>query len=119
MFKISEESGNAPLSRNITVDGLTIEVDPAFVQKAAASQGLITVRALATRFTNVRLPGLTPAGATDRQHYPAVIQSRSQNTTLEITIPAEWGRRSSAVASECVVEDQVSNKCHVARKSAN
>ena len=119
MFKISEESGNAPLSRNITVDGLTIEVDPAFVQKAAASQGVITVRALETRFTNVRLLGLTPTDATDRQHYAAVIQSRSQNTTLEITIPAEWGRRSSAVASECVVEDQVSNKCHVARKSAN
>jgi hypothetical protein len=119
MFKISEESGSAPLSRNITVDGLSLETNPAFTRTPAVPQGVITVRSLQTHFTNVRFLGVLPSGATeDRQNYPGVIQSRSQDTTLEITIPAEWDRRSNA-ASKCVVADQVNNKCYLSFKSAN
>jgi hypothetical protein len=120
MFKISEESGNAPLSRSIAVDGLTVEINPAFTHESAAPQGVITVRSVDTHFTNVRLLGLIPSDATeDRLNYPALIQSRSQDTTLEVTIPAEWGGRSNAAASKCMMEAQVNNKCHVVLKSAN
>jgi hypothetical protein len=117
MFKISEESGSAPLSRNITVDELTIEANLAFTQ--AAPQGLIMVRSVGTHLTNVRLLGPISTGAPHRLNYPAVIQARSQDTTVEITIPAEWKKNGNTAAAKCIVEDEVTNKCRVSQGFAN
>jgi hypothetical protein len=114
IFKISEESGQLPLSRNITVDGLTIECNPSFTPNQHGPLGAITVRSLDTHFTSVhyipRIPGNAMA---DRQNFPAVIQSRSQNTTLEITIERGRDTRNNPAGYKCVVEDQMNNKCQI------
>jgi hypothetical protein len=105
-FKISEENPQLPLSRNITVDGLTIE-SPLFAAKQESPIGLITVRALATHFSNVHyIPMIPSDGTSDRQNYLAVIQSRSQDTSVKIVIDTERDEGSNAPAYKCVIEDQ-------------
>jgi hypothetical protein len=105
-FKISEEDSHLPLSRNITVDGLTIE-SPLFAAKQESPVGVITVRALATHFSNVHYtPMVLTDRTSDRPNYPAVIQARSRDTSMEIVIHTGKDAGSKSAVYKCVVEDE-------------
>jgi hypothetical protein len=108
-FNISEESGRMPLSREITVDGLTIDCSrvPATEQ---GSQGIITLRSTGTHLTNVHYIPRRPTGTTaDRQNYLAVIRSRSTDTTVEMTIDGGRDSAKDPSAFKCVVEEHRNN----------
>ena len=120
IFKISQEGPSGPLSQNINVDGLTIECNLQFGPNQQSAQGIITVRSVASHLTNVHILPVLPNGApSDRQNYPAVIQSRSQDTSVEMTIERGRGNGNSVSGYKCVVEDQRTpasrsdNRCQV------
>jgi len=116
-FRISEETGHLPLSRDISVGGLTIECTPFFSPKQGGPQAIIMVRSAATHFTNVRyIPFITNGANTDRQSYPALILSRSVDTTIEMSIEGQQDRARGPSVYKCVIEDErsqsaASNKC--------
>jgi len=106
-FRIAEESGHLPLSRDISVDGLTIECTPFFSLKQGGPQAIIMLRSAATHFTNVRYTPLIPNAAnTDRQSYPAQILSRSVDTTVEVSIERQQDRARGPSTYKCVIEDE-------------
>lgn len=116
LFKISQESGQGELSRNITVDGLTIECDPTFTSIQGGPVGAITLRSLETRLSNVHyIAQVRGAGPIGRQNYPVVIQSRSHNVSVQLTVQAELGAIDDRAAYNCVMEDPANNTCQVAR----
>lgn len=121
-FNVSEETGRLPLSRNIAVDGLTIECSPALAPGQGSPLGIITVRTDATHFANVHFIPRTPPDATSGQlDYPAIIRSRSSDTIIEITVAGGRDERSNSTAFKCVIEGQQSqssvsatnNKCMI------
>jgi hypothetical protein len=123
-FKVSEEDPQLPLSRNITVDGLTIE-SPIFAEKQESPIGVITVRANATHFSSVRyIPIISSDGTSDRLNYPAMIQSRSQATSIEIVIDAGKGAGSNAPVYKCAIEgrrnqlsvSETNNRCVIIQR---
>jgi hypothetical protein len=125
-FKVSQESGSGPLSRDISVDGLKIESDAVFPPNQASPRGIITLRSISTHFTNVQYKPLIPADAPpDREKYSALIQSRSSNTTVEMMIEVPNGTPDDAPAYKCVIEKQQGqsqnteegNKCQIVRRN--
>jgi hypothetical protein len=127
-FNISEESGRLPLSRNITVDGLTIKCSPVFAPGQGSPRGIITLRSIATRLTNVHyIPQFPTDTIADRQDYPAVIRARSRDTVVKIVIDAVAEAGNGAAAYKCVIEDQrnqspapgTNNQCVITRRRLN
>jgi hypothetical protein len=53
-FKVSQENASGPLSRDITVDRLTIECNPVSEPNHEDPRGIITLRCLSTQVINVR-----------------------------------------------------------------
>jgi hypothetical protein len=124
-FRISQENDSGALSRDITVDSLTIECDPRFGRNRDNPKGIITVRSLSSHFTNVRYhPLFHPNSGTEHEKYSVLIQSRSKDTTIEMTL--ETDTANNAPFSKCVIEnrqDQVQsrgpddNNCQIALKA--
>jgi len=105
-FKVSEESGRAPLSRDITVDGLTIISNPVSPLDRGSPPGTITLRSAATHMTHVRYVPVMPRNAEQDPVRSAVfIQSRSTDTGVEMTIESR-GTAGDASACRCVIEGQ-------------
>jgi len=129
IFKISEESGHLPLSRDISVDGLRIECDPGFESKQESPRGIITLRTVATHLRDIRYTPLIPSDATShRQNYAALIQSGSSDTTIDITIKRSQSYTGDdALAYQSIIEGQhgptpspeMDNKCRILRKLVN
>jgi hypothetical protein len=107
-FRISEETGHLPLSHDISVDGLAIECNPVFESKQGFPVGIITLRAAATHLRKIRYTPLIPSDAPpNRQNYATLIQSRSSDTTIDITIKRSHNYTGDdAVAYKSVIEGQ-------------
>jgi hypothetical protein len=114
-FKVSQENAGGPLSRDISVEGLTIECTPVSEQNHENPRGIITLRSISTLFINVRYRPQIPANAApDRQKYPVLIQSRSRSTTVEMAIERSPGA-DDAPAYKCVIEKpgMDRNRCQI------
>jgi hypothetical protein len=87
MFEISSSTTGAPLSHDISVDGLEIQCAPSLDVGQSSPKGIITIRAADTHFTNVTyVPSVAAAAIPAAVNYAVVILPDSVRTTVDIAL---------------------------------
>jgi hypothetical protein len=118
-FRISAEDPKISLSRDITVDGLTIESQPFLQGKPNSGKSTIMLRSVNAHLTNVTYSAVVDRGApASAQATTVVILSRSSDTTVDIQIRKAPGLTTDD-AYKCVVERDVAQPargCRIDRR---
>jgi hypothetical protein len=87
IFEISSSTTGAPLSHDITVDGLRIQCAPRLDAKQKGPKGIITIRAADTHLTNVTyVPVAAGEPAPGTVNYAVLILPDSVRTDVQIGI---------------------------------